>query len=59
MMEFRLEERGISVKSVGVATAAAPHVVPLEGWRWTQQFRRMNGWLFAVACGGETNGPCV
>ena len=31
-MEFRLEEPGISVKSVGVATAAEPQVVPLEDW---------------------------
>lgn len=51
-MEFRLEERGISVESVGGATAAEPQMVPLEGWRWTRNSSD-------DACGGETNGSCV
>jgi hypothetical protein len=49
MMEFRLEEPGVRVKSVGVATAAEPQVIPLEGWltRDAQQFRRTKRLAFA------------
>jgi hypothetical protein len=59
MMEFRLEERGISVESVEWPQQPSRRAVPLEGSRWT---RNSADEFTAGFCGclwGETNGSCV
>jgi hypothetical protein len=59
-MEFRLEERGISVESVGVGHSSRAASGSVRGLALdAQQFRRMNGWLLRLPVGGETNGSCV